>query len=186
MDREHLAKLYTTGQYADCIVVSAQKHKFKAHRNVLSQYPHLTEAMDGEHRIHLTESTEVTGRLLRWMYGVEWPEINVQPTRAGVGADLVDILSLCDAAEKVSLTTAVAIYIELVLISRAVRHLKARRRCIRRGWSGHRPNHHSGSRLARSARSHRQGEQCWRSATYHHRPHAVFHAERGHERRDQA
>lgn len=108
MDRAHLTKLYTTAEFADCVIVSAQNQKFKAHRFVLSQYPHLTELLDDDDRIHLTESTEVTERLLRWIYGVDWPEIDVQPTRLGVGKELMDIMSLCDAAQKVNLTTDAA------------------------------------------------------------------------------
>ena len=103
MDRTHLAKLYETEQYADCTILSARGHKFRAHRFVLSQYPLLTESSEGDNNcVRLSESTEVTERLLRWMYGVNWPKITIQPTRAGVGAELMEVLSLCDAAEKVS------------------------------------------------------------------------------------
>lgn len=105
MDRSHLASLYESGRYADCTIVSGQGDSFEAHRFVLSQCPQLTELIDDDRVIHLTESTEVTERLLRWMYGVEWPEINIELTRAGSGDELMEILSVCDAAEKVSLRT---------------------------------------------------------------------------------
>jgi hypothetical protein len=123
MDREHLAKLYTTGQYADCIVISAQDEVFRAHRNVLSQYPQLMEAMDGDDRIHLTESTKVTERLLEWMYGVERPEIKVEP---GVVSELMYILELCDAAEKVYLLSIVSTVGDVVLTESSVWDPKAR------------------------------------------------------------
>ena len=97
----NLAKLYNTREFADCTFVSSEGQKFEAHRFLLSQYPRLKELIDEDQRLKLTESTEVTERLVRWLYGLEWEPENVQPTRVGIGKELTDIISLCGAAEKV-------------------------------------------------------------------------------------
>ena len=98
----NLAKLYASGEFADCTFVSSEGQKFEAHRFLLSQYPRLKELIDEDHRLKLTESTEVAERLVRWLYGLDWEPENVQPTRVGIGKELTDIISLCEAAEKVS------------------------------------------------------------------------------------
>ena len=102
MERVDLPRLYATGEFANCAFVSAAGEEFPAHRFLFGQYPHLKDLIARDRRVQLPESTEVVERMLRWMYGVEWVPDNVQPTRMGVGKELMDIMGLCDAAEKVS------------------------------------------------------------------------------------
>lgn len=106
MDRVDLPKLYDTGEFSDCTFVSSGGEEFPAHRFLFSQCPRLKDLIARERRVQLPESTEVVERMLRWLYGVEWVPENVQPTRMGVGKELMDVMGLCDAAGKVGVLPA--------------------------------------------------------------------------------
>ena len=101
MDRVDLPKLYETGEFTDCTFVSLEGEEFPAHRFLFGQYPRLKELIAQDRRVQLREPTEVVERMLRWLYGVQWVTEDVQPTRMGIGKELMDIMGLCDAAEKV-------------------------------------------------------------------------------------
>ena len=102
MDLGELARLYTTREFADCTFISTEGDEFEAHRFILSKYPRLKALLDEDNHIQLAASTEATGRLLRWMYGLDtWKSDDVQQTREGVGKELTEIMSLCDVAQKV-------------------------------------------------------------------------------------
>jgi hypothetical protein len=144
MDRAELARLYTTGEFANCMFISADGQEFNAHRFMLSQYPHLKALIDENNHIHLGESTEATERLLRWMYGLDnWKTDNIQPTKEGVGKELTEIMSLCDAAQKVWLDLTSTMPIDGIawLTVGAVRHPEARRQHIQRRGPDSEPHH---------------------------------------------
>ena len=103
MDRVQLARLYETGEFADCEFITTANETLKAHRFLLTQYPRLKLLMDqaDHNRVSLTESVGVTQRLLQWMYGVDWAFHDIKQSSAGVSKELVEMMSLGDLARKV-------------------------------------------------------------------------------------
>ena len=102
MEQTDLQAAYASREFVDCTFVSADGVDHPAHLFVIRLYPRLKELVVHavecpDCRVHLTESEQVVDRMLQWMYGVEWAS-----RRVGTGADLMDIMGLCDAAEKVS------------------------------------------------------------------------------------
>lgn len=101
---DNLSNLYLTGEYSDCMFISANGVEHLAHRVILSRYAHLKRLVDlakvPERHVHLPESTQVVERMLQWIYGVDWVQGAIH-----AGAELMDVMGLCDAAKKVRMTT---------------------------------------------------------------------------------
>ena len=102
MDLLDLPALWTTKDYADCTLVSADGVWFGVHRVVLARCSALRELIDQaaepERRVHLTESSPVIQHMLEWMYSVAWEQ---ESADFPISMELTDMMELANAAEKV-------------------------------------------------------------------------------------
>ena len=108
MDRTgvDLPALYASGEYTDCIFKTSDGFELAAHRLVVGQYARfkdlIAQAEQPRCVVPLDASKVVVERILQWMYRVEWTQNIGQAPTTSVGAELLQMMQLCDAAGKVS------------------------------------------------------------------------------------